>query len=32
LQPFRFIEMSEANKNILEANLQAFVQRTQEPL
>ena len=32
LQPFRFIEMPEANKNILEANLQAFVQRTQEPL
>jgi hypothetical protein len=31
LQPFRFIEMPEANKNILEANLQAFMQRTQEP-
>ncbi len=32
LQPFRFIEMPEANKNVLEASLQAFVHRTQETL
>jgi len=32
LQPFRFIDMPEANKNILETNLQAFVQRTQETM
>ncbi len=30
LQPFRFIEMPEANKNVLEASLQAFVHQTQE--
>jgi|ERR1700691_4572586 hypothetical protein len=30
LQPFRFIDLPEANKNILETNLQALVQRTQE--
>jgi hypothetical protein len=30
LQPFRFIDLPEANKNILETNLQAFVQQTQE--
>ncbi len=30
LQPFRFIDVAEANKTILEANLQAFVQSTQE--
>jgi hypothetical protein len=29
LQPFRFIDVSEANKNLLEANLLAFVQSTQ---
>jgi len=32
LQPFRFIEMPEANKNILEESLQAFVHRTKETL
>jgi len=30
LQPFRFIDLPEANKNILETNLLAFVQQTQE--
>jgi len=30
LQPFRFIDLPEANKNILETNLKAFVQRTQQ--
>lgn len=29
LQPFRFIEVTEANKAILEANLHAFVQSAQ---
>jgi len=29
LQPFRFVDVPEANKNILEANLLAFVQHTQ---
>jgi len=29
LQPFRFVDVPEANKNILEANLLAFVQQTQ---
>jgi hypothetical protein len=32
LQPFRFVEMPEANKNILEASLQEFVQHTQQTL
>jgi hypothetical protein len=31
LQPFRFRELPEANKNILETNLRSFVQRLQEP-
>jgi hypothetical protein len=31
LQPFRFIELPEEHKNILETNLQMFVQRTQQP-
>jgi hypothetical protein len=30
LQPFRFIDLPEENKNILEASLLAFVQQTQE--
>jgi hypothetical protein len=30
LQPFRFVDMPEANKNLLETNLLAFVARTQE--
>jgi len=30
MQPFRFIDLPEANKNILETNLLSFVQRTQE--
>lgn len=30
LQPFRFIDLPEANRNILETNLLAFVRRTQE--
>jgi hypothetical protein len=30
LQPFKFIDLPEANKNILEQNLQAFVQQTQQ--
>jgi hypothetical protein len=29
LQPFRFVDLPEANKNILESNLLAFVQQTQ---
>ncbi len=29
LQPFRFVDMAEANKNVLETNLKAFVQQTQ---
>ncbi len=29
LQPFRFVDMPEANKNVLETNLKAFVQQTQ---
>lgn len=29
LQPFRFVDLPEANKNVLETNLQAFVQQTQ---
>src|SRR5580658_3001960 len=28
LQPFRFIDLPEANKNVLETNLQAFVKQT----
>ncbi|HWY20780.1 MAG TPA: hypothetical protein VNX26_06130 [Candidatus Acidoferrum sp.] len=31
LQPFRFVELPEASKNALEANLLAFVQSTQPP-
>jgi hypothetical protein len=31
LQPFRFIGLPEERKNILETNLQMFVQRTQQP-
>jgi hypothetical protein len=31
LQPFRFIDLPEERKNILETNLQMFVQRTQQP-
>ncbi|HTC45760.1 MAG TPA: hypothetical protein VK722_00435 [Candidatus Aquilonibacter sp.] len=30
LQPFRFIDLPEANKNILETNLQAFIRQSQE--
>jgi hypothetical protein len=30
LQPFRFIDLPEERKNILETNLQMFVQRTQQ--
>jgi hypothetical protein len=30
LQPFRFIELSEANKDILEASLVAFIQKAHE--
>jgi hypothetical protein len=30
LQPFRFVDMSEANRNALETNLLAFMQRTQQ--
>jgi hypothetical protein len=30
LQPFRFIDLSEANKNILETNLLAFIHQSQE--
>lgn len=30
LQPFRFIDLPEANKNILETNLLAFVRQAQE--
>jgi hypothetical protein len=30
LQPFRFIDLPDANKNVLETNLKAFVQRTQQ--
>jgi hypothetical protein len=30
LQPFRFIDLPEENKNILETNLLAFVQHAQE--
>lgn len=29
LQPFRFVDLPEANKNVLETNLQAFVKQTQ---
>jgi hypothetical protein len=28
LQPFRFVDLPEANKNVLETNLQAFVKQT----
>jgi hypothetical protein len=31
LQPFRFIDVSETNKNLLEANLLAFVQSAADP-
>jgi hypothetical protein len=31
LQPFRFVNLPEEHKNLLETNLQAFVQRTQQP-
>jgi hypothetical protein len=30
LQPFRFIDLPEENKNILETNLQAFIRQAQE--
>src|SRR5271165_969425 len=30
LQPFRFVDMAEANKNVLETNLKAFVRQTRE--
>jgi hypothetical protein len=30
LQPFRFIDLPEANKNVLETNLLAFVQQSRE--
>jgi hypothetical protein len=29
LQPFRFVDLPEANKNVLETHLKAFVQQTQ---
>jgi hypothetical protein len=29
LQPFRFVDLPEANKKVLETNLLAFVQQTQ---
>ncbi|MFZ0771668.1 MAG: hypothetical protein WCA49_01330 [Candidatus Sulfotelmatobacter sp.] len=32
LQPFRFVDLPEANKNVLETSLQALVQRTQETM
>lgn len=31
LQPFRFIDLLEEHKKVLETNLRVFVQRTQEP-
>jgi hypothetical protein len=31
LQPFRFIELPEANRNVLETSLLSFVQNVQEP-
>jgi hypothetical protein len=31
LQPFRFVELPEANRNVLETNLRSFVQRLQDP-
>jgi hypothetical protein len=31
LQPFRFIDLSEESKSILETNLLTFVQQTQQP-
>jgi hypothetical protein len=31
LQPFRFVELPEANKNALEASLQQFIRGLQEP-
>jgi hypothetical protein len=30
LQPFRFVDLPEANKNVLESSLLAFVQQTRE--
>jgi hypothetical protein len=30
LQPFRFVDLPETNKNVLENSLHAFVQQTQE--
>jgi hypothetical protein len=30
LQPFRFIDLTEERKNILQTNLLAFIQQTQE--
>jgi hypothetical protein len=31
LQPFRFIDLPPATKEVLEANLQSFMQQTQQP-
>ncbi len=31
LQPFRFLDLSEASKNTLDTNLQSFVQQLQSP-
>lgn len=31
LQPFRFVELPEASKNVLATSLQSFVRRLQEP-